>query len=48
MRYRARSQEELDGYLDEHTARLRADFAQHFPAGVELARKTWEELQRWP
>lgn len=48
VRYRAGSREELDRYLDEHTARLRADFVQRFPAGVELARETWEEVQRWP
>jgi len=47
VRYQAASQEDLDRYLREHTARLRADFAAHVPAGVQLAREVWTEVQRW-
>jgi len=47
IRYQAASQPELDRYLRDHTARLRADFVSHFPSGATLAREVWTELQRW-
>ena len=46
-RYEAADQESLDRYLAEDTARLRADFAEHFPAGVELSREVWEIVEVW-
>lgn len=45
--YRAGTQAALDGYLRDHTAGLRADFAARFPAGVTLSREVWSELQGW-
>ena len=47
-RYDARDQESLDRYLAEDTARLRADFAKHFPSGVELTREIWQAVEVWP
>ena len=47
IRYQASSPDEVDRYLRDHTARLRADFAAHFPSGASLAREVWTELQRW-
>jgi hypothetical protein len=47
-RYEAADQQSLDRYLAEDTARLRADFASHFPNGVELSREVWDTLQSWP
>ena len=46
-RYLARSQADLDRYLDLHTAALRADFSAHFPEGVALSREVWSTLERW-
>jgi hypothetical protein len=40
-RYAVVSQQELDRYLAEHAPRLRADFHEHFPAGVVLSRTVW-------
>lgn len=40
-RYVAASQADVDRYLNEHTAVLRADFAKHFPVGVQLSREVW-------
>jgi hypothetical protein len=47
VRYQADSQADLDRYLRNHTARLRAEFAAEFPIGVELSREVWTELRRW-
>ena len=46
-RYNAKDRESLDKYLAEHTARLRADFARHFPSGVELSRDIWQTTGTW-
>lgn len=43
--YRAPTKEDVDRYLKEHTALLRADFAKHFPTGVRLEREVWTELE---
>lgn len=43
-RYEAAQRADLDRYLEQHTARYRADFAAHFPTGVTLARELWEEV----
>ncbi len=45
-RYTVASQEDLDRYLADHAPRLRADFHQHFPAGVQLSRAVWREVIR--
>lgn len=37
----------LQRYLDEHAPALRADFAAHFPTGVELSREVWKVMERW-
>ena len=44
MRYVAGSRESLDSYLAEHTQRLRADFHEHFPMGIELSRDEWDVI----
>ena len=46
-RYQAADQAALDRYLAEHTGRLRADFAAHFPEGVTLERAVWTTAQAW-
>ena len=45
--YVARTQADLDRYLQHHTEALRADFAAHFPEGVSLSREVWVTLERW-
>lgn len=45
--YEARTQEDLDRYLREHTERLREDFQAHFPRGVAVSREVWRELEQW-
>jgi len=45
--YHADAPADLDRYLAEHSPRLRADFAAHFPHGVTATREHWVELQRW-
>ena len=42
IRYDANNLEDLGKYLKEHAGRLREDFAQHFPTGIELKRDTWD------
>ncbi|HNQ14873.1 MAG TPA: hypothetical protein PKM58_04870, partial [Pyrinomonadaceae bacterium] len=39
---------DLDGYLSREAARLRADFVEHFPEGVELSRENWDVIESWP
>jgi hypothetical protein len=43
-RYVAESESDLERYLRDHTAEKRADFATHFPTGVQLSREVWTEL----
>ena len=43
-RYTVASQEDLDRYVAEHAPRLRADFLQHFPSGLRVARAVWNEV----
>jgi len=47
-RYEARDQQSVDRYVAEDAPRLRADFAKHFPNGVELTREVWQTLETWP
>jgi hypothetical protein len=42
--YRARNRHDVDRYLRDHADVLRQDFAEHLPAGIQLARDVWEEL----
>jgi hypothetical protein len=43
-RYLAETGEALERYLRDFTAEKRADFAKHFPTGVQLSREVWTEL----
>jgi hypothetical protein len=45
--YVARTQADLDRYLETHTAALRADFEAHFPEGISLSREVWATVERW-
>jgi hypothetical protein len=47
VRYEAFDQNVLDKYLEREAARLRADFAEHFPEGVEVSREIWKILEVW-
>jgi hypothetical protein len=47
IRYEAPDQNALDRYLKSDAARLRADFLEHFPEGVEVSREVWEVLESW-
>jgi hypothetical protein len=47
IQYHARDENALKSYLERDAARLRDDFKNHFPAGVELAREVWEIVQDW-
>lgn len=46
-RYTLASQDDLDRYVAGHAPRLRADFLEHFPAGIRITRAVWHELQVW-
>ncbi|KXK02939.1 MAG: hypothetical protein UZ17_ACD001001387 [Acidobacteria bacterium OLB17] len=41
--YIARSQSEVDRYLEHFTEAMRDDFKLHFPEGIELSRRIYEE-----
>jgi len=43
-RYAVASPADLDRYLAEHAAPLRADFVEHFPAGVRVSRTVWTDV----
>lgn len=45
IQYHAHDRAALDKYLEREANRLRADFAAHFPEGVELFREIWNVLQ---
>lgn len=47
IQYEAHDRAALDEYLNAEAARLRADFMEHFPEGVEISRENWEVLQVW-
>ena len=47
IRYEAPGEAALDDYLATHAARLRADFAAHFPEGVTATREVWVALESW-
>ena len=45
--YEAFDRAALDDYLNNDAARLRADFQEHFPEGVDVSREVWEILKSW-
>ncbi len=47
MRYVAADGASLESYLAREAARLRADFTEHFPEGVELSREIWQVVEEW-
>lgn len=47
MLYECADEATLQEYLNEYAPSLRADFARHFPTGVELSRDVWRVLERW-
>lgn len=47
IRYKARSEKDLDHYLESDAPRLRADFLSLFPDGVEVSREVWKEIERF-
>lgn len=48
IRYHALDQQSVDRYVAEDAPRLRADFVEHFPKGVEVLREVWETIGEWP
>lgn len=46
--YHAATREHLDAYLAIDATRLRADFAGHFPTGVEVSRQVLEIVKLFP
>lgn len=46
--YHADSREQFDAYIENHAERLRADFAEHFPTGVEVSRQVLEIVKLFP
>jgi hypothetical protein len=47
IRYDARDPHALERYLAGDAPRLRADFAEHFPNGVDIGREIWQVLESW-
>jgi hypothetical protein len=47
VRYEARSDADLERYLATHAARLREEFAAHFPEGVSTSREVWVAIRTW-
>lgn len=45
--YECASQADLDRYLDEHAAAMRADFADHVPTGATPSRAVWSSVRTW-
>lgn len=45
--YEAEDRESLDLYLSEFAAKLRDDFAEHFPDGVTPSREEWTAVSRF-
>lgn len=43
-RYTVASQGDLDRYVRDSAPRLRADFVEHFPAGLRVSRAVWTKL----
>lgn len=47
IQYQAHDEKALNEYLQTQAERLRADFALHFPEGIEVSRENWEVLEIW-
>lgn len=47
IQYEAPDRETLDDYLKTDATRLRDDFIQHFPEGIEVSRENWNIVQSW-
>lgn len=47
VRYLAFDQNALDKYLGTGAERLRADFIEHFPEGIEVSREVWRVIESW-
>ena len=47
IRYEAEDQKSVDRYIAEEAPRLRADFAEHFPKGVDVSREIWDTIGEW-
>jgi hypothetical protein len=45
--YECASQAELDRYLADHAAAMRADFAEHLPTGATPSRAVWSAVRSW-
>lgn len=46
--YHADSREQFDAYMTAHAERLRADFTEHFPTGIEVSRQVLEIVKLFP
>lgn len=46
--YHADSKDQFDAYIEKHAERLRADFAEHFPSGVEVSRLVLDIVKLFP
>ena len=46
--YHADSREQFDAYIETHAERLRADFVEHFPTGVDVSRQVLEIVKLFP
>ena len=46
--YHADSREQLDAYLANDADRMRADFAEHFPEGIEVSRQVLDIVALFP
>jgi hypothetical protein len=47
VRYEAADAKELNRYLADDAPRLRRDFAERFPTGVDLSREEWTVLKQF-
>ena len=44
---RGAEEADLERYLSTHAARMRSDFAAHFPQGDTVSREVWMAIQAW-
>jgi hypothetical protein len=45
--YECATQADLDRYLDQHAAEMRADFAEHITSGATPSRAVWTPVRTW-
>ena len=48
VQYFAPDEAALENYLEREAGRLRTDFLDHFPTGIEVQREVWEVVEQWP